>query len=169
MSGIPAPDAIFARAAPLIREAEGFSAKPYRDAGGVPTIGFGSTHYSDGRAVSLTDLPISRADAGALLQGAMAAAWKALVPHLARAPSLNQAAALLSLVFNVGAGPVATSLLLAKFNAGDIAGAALRFTDFDKARIGGVLKSLPGLGARRRREAALFLTPDSNSPGKEMT
>lgn len=156
MSGIPAPDVI-ARAAPLIRDAEGFSATPYRDAAGVATIGYGSTRYLDGRAVTMADAPVSRAVAEALLQSAMAKAWGALAPHLSRTPTVNQAAALLSLAYNIGAGALSTSLLLAKFNAGDMAGAAEEFPRWDKARIGGVLKPLAGLAARRRRERALFL------------
>jgi lysozyme len=90
-----------------------------------------------------------------------------LAPHLIRPPSVNQAASLLSLAYNIGAGAVLTSLLLAKFNRGDIAGAAAEFPRWDKARIGGVLHPLPGLGARRRREQALFLAPDINHFGKE--
>lgn len=83
--------------------------------------------------------------------------WGALAPHLSRTPTVNQAAALLSLAYNIGAGALSTSLLLAKFNAGDMAGAAEEFPRWDKARIGGVLKPLAGLAARRRRERALFL------------
>jgi lysozyme len=156
MSGIPAPE-VTARAAPLIREAEGFSATPYRDAAGVATIGYGSTRYPDGRAVTMADAAIGRAAAEALLQAAMARIWTALAPHLARTPTPNQAAALLSLAYNIGAGALATSLLLAKFNAGDMVGAAEEFLRWDKARIGGVRKPLAGLTARRRRERTLFL------------
>ena len=43
----------------LIKEFEGFRAKPYRDAVGIPTIGYGNTYYEDGRAVKLTDPPIT--------------------------------------------------------------------------------------------------------------
>ena len=53
-------------------------------------------------------------------------------------------------------------MLLAKFNAGDAAGAADQFLRWDKARIDGVLTPLPGLAARRRRERALFL--DTSNP-----
>jgi lysozyme len=148
---------VIARAAPLIREAEGFSSTPYRDAAGVATIGYGSTRYPDDRAVTMADAALSRAAAEALLQTAMARIWAAVSPRLLRAPNLNQAAALLSLAYNVGAGALSTSLLLAMFNTGDIAGAADQFLRWDKARIGGVRKSLPGLAARRRRERALFL------------
>ncbi|MDO5686746.1 MAG: lysozyme [Neisseria sp.] len=42
---------------------EGFRAKPYRDTGGVPTIGIGSTQYEDGTRVKMTDAPINKARA----------------------------------------------------------------------------------------------------------
>jgi len=169
MSGIPAAEAVLARAAPLIREAEGFSSRPYRDAIGKATIGWGSTHYADGRAVTINDAPIDEAAGEALLQTALARLWSVLAPHLARPPGINQAAALLSLAYNIGAGALLTSLLLAKFNRGDSEGAAAEFLRWDKARIGEALRVLPGLAARRKREQALFLTPDTNSFGKEET
>ena len=39
---------------------EGFSAKPYRDTGGIVTQGIGSTVKPDGSKIKLTDAPISR-------------------------------------------------------------------------------------------------------------
>jgi lysozyme len=42
----------------IIRECEGFRSKPYRCPAGIPTIGYGSTRYADGRCVKLTDDPI---------------------------------------------------------------------------------------------------------------
>lgn len=51
----------------LIAEFEGFSAKPYLCPAKVPTIGFGSTRYADGRKVTLQDQPISRQEASDLL------------------------------------------------------------------------------------------------------
>jgi lysozyme len=161
-----APEAVLARAAPLIRASEGFRAHPYRDAGGRVTIGWGSTHYRDGRAVALGDPPIGQAEAEALLEAAMAEIWASLAPHLKHAPTDGQAAALLSLAYNIGVGALAASTLLAKFNRGDIAGAAAEFCRFDKAHIAGRLRALPGLAARRRRECALFLAQDA-ATGKE--
>ena len=40
--------------------------EPYRDAGGVATIGWGNTRWQDGRAVAMGDAPISQAEADAL-------------------------------------------------------------------------------------------------------
>ena len=42
---------------------EGFSSKPYKDGGGVATIGIGSTTYENGKRVTMADKPISQARA----------------------------------------------------------------------------------------------------------
>lgn len=39
---------------------EGYSAKPYRDSVGVPTIGIGTTVYPNGQRVKMTDKPVSK-------------------------------------------------------------------------------------------------------------
>ena len=43
----------------LIKEFESFSAKPYLDAHGIPTIGWGATSYEDGTAVTMNDPAIT--------------------------------------------------------------------------------------------------------------
>ena len=45
-------------AAELCKQFEGFRAKPYLCPAGIPTIGYGSTYYADGRKVTLQDEPI---------------------------------------------------------------------------------------------------------------
>jgi lysozyme len=64
--------------------------------------------------------------------------------------------ALVSFVFNVGAGNFASSTLLRKLNHGDYAGAG---REFDRWTRGADGKSLPGLVARRNAEQALFNSP----------
>ncbi|AOA58344.1 lysozyme [Acinetobacter larvae] len=39
---------------------EGYSSKPYKDSGGVPTIGIGSTAYENGQRVKMTDKPVTK-------------------------------------------------------------------------------------------------------------
>ena len=51
----------------LCRRFEGFRSKPYLCPAGVPTIGYGSTLYSDGRRVTLDDPPMDEPTARALL------------------------------------------------------------------------------------------------------
>jgi lysozyme len=72
-------------------------------------------------------------------------------------PNGNQLGALASLHYNIGAGNFKTSTVLKRHNAGDFEAAARAFALFNKARVDGVLKALPGLTARRAAEAALYL------------
>ena len=37
----------------LIKKYEGFESKPYKDAVGIPTIGYGATYYPNGTKVKL--------------------------------------------------------------------------------------------------------------------
>lgn len=39
----------------LILSFEGFSAKPYLDSAGIPTIGYGNTYYPGGKKVTMKD------------------------------------------------------------------------------------------------------------------
>ena len=52
----------------LIKESEGFSAAPYLDPLGIPTIGFGTTYYPDGKKVTMEDPAISKELGEAFLQ-----------------------------------------------------------------------------------------------------
>ena len=51
----------------LIKSFEGFCGHPYLCPAGVPTIGYGSTHYANGVAVGMSDGDISESDAETLL------------------------------------------------------------------------------------------------------
>ena len=55
-------------ALPLIESFDGFRSAPYLCSAGVPTIGFGSTRYADGRRVTMLDSPISQEQARELLK-----------------------------------------------------------------------------------------------------
>jgi lysozyme len=44
----------------LIIRFEGFSASPYLDSAGVPTIGYGTIRYANGKMVRLSDPPITK-------------------------------------------------------------------------------------------------------------
>ena len=47
----------------LITEFEGYSAKPYLCSAKVPTIGYGSTYYSDNKRVTMLDKEITKLQA----------------------------------------------------------------------------------------------------------
>lgn len=156
MANIPSVGAI-ALALPLIAGFESFRASPYLCPAGKWTIGYGTTHYPDGRAVAQSDTKIGRDIAMEYLRATLSRTDTALRPLLKRAPTENQYAAMLSLAYNIGLGGFECSTLLVKFNAGDIAGAADEFLKWDKAHIGGKPVVLPGLANRRKAERKLFL------------
>jgi GH24 family phage-related lysozyme (muramidase) len=137
---------------------------------GVWTIGWGHAIVDGGsqlkgaanmaRARELYPGGITREQAEALLHGD-------LIPRAASVSSVVKVAlddgafaALIGLVFNIGAANLGASTLLRKLNAGDLQGAAEQFLAWDKARVNGVLQSLAGLTRRRRAERAMFLGED---------
>ncbi len=140
-------------AAALCRRFEGFYAHPYICPAGVPTIGYGATAYLDGRAVRLTDPPISREAADRLLLLSVQRQYLPAVQRLC--PGVTdpaRLAALIDFTFNLGAGRLSASTLRRRVNAGqwDAVPAELR----KWVRGGG--RVLPGLVIRREAEAALI-------------
>jgi lysozyme len=136
----------------LIARFEGFSAKPYLCPAGVPTIGYGTTHYPVGRAVSMSDPPCTETQAREWLEHDAAGA-EAVVDRLVTVPlSGARHAALVSFVYNLGPKAFSGSTLLLKLNRGDYDGAAGEFGRW--VRGGG--KVLPGLVTRRSAETTLF-------------
>lgn len=134
----------------LIKTFEGLKLKAYLCPAGVWTIGYGRT---------------TNVKRGDTCSEAQAEAWltaeydvfEANVRKLLKVSVTdNQLGALVSLAYNIGIGNLSSSTLLRKLNAGDIAGAQAQFKVWDKARVNGVLKALPGLTKRRMAEAALF-------------
>lgn len=157
---------VFLLAKPIIKNAEGFVSKPYLCPAKKWSIGWGSTKYADGRPVTPIDVPIDQAFAEVLLTAAMSRVYRDLQKGdmITRVPNVHQAAAFVSLAYNVGVGAhdgvkgdLADSTLFAKFNAGEIENAANEFPKWSKAHIGGVLTELPGLVSRRLAERQLFL------------
>jgi GH24 family phage-related lysozyme (muramidase) len=112
------------------------------------------------RARQLYPGGITREQAETLLGADLIPRAASVCSLLQRAVDDNQFAALMALVFNIGAGNLAASTLLRKLNAGDLAGAADQFLAWDKARVDGVLQPLAGLTRRRKAERALFLGQD---------
>lgn len=137
----------------LIKEFEGFSARPYLCPAGVPTIGYGATYYPDGKRVTMADKSVSEADATAMLRS-MLASYEAGVSRYVHVPlTQGQFDALVSFAYNVGLSALKDSTLLRLVNARDYAGAAAQFARWNRA--GG--KVLPGLTRRREAERVMFL------------
>ena len=87
----------------LIKDFEKFRAEPYRDSEGIPTIGYGTTSYPDGRAVTMNDSPINMETADKYFQHHV----NEFEDHISAAPGFNdlshsQQAALTSFAYNTG-------------------------------------------------------------------
>jgi lysozyme len=140
---------------------EGWSAKPYLDTGGVPTIGYGNTYYEDGRRVMMNDPVISK-ERGEQLFDIVVKKYEEGVNQLVTVPlNQNQFDALVSFAYNVGldqdddsiAEGLGDSTLLKLLNKGDYAGAANEFPKWCKDNG----KVVSGLVRRRKEEQELFL------------
>jgi lysozyme len=133
----------------IIREFEGLRLKAYPDpaSGGDPwTIGYGHTlDVEPGDTCTLEE-------AEQWLLDDCADAEVAVLKHVRVQLSQGQLDALISFVFNLGAGNFAKSTLLRKLNAGDYVGAWQEFPRWNKA----AGKVMPGLSRRRAAEAKLF-------------
>lgn len=137
----------------LIKQFEGYKDKAYLCPAGVPTIGYGSTMWNDGRRVKIGD-KITKEGAELLLHWELnnkAAALTGL------SLNQNQADAILSFVFNLGIGAFQKSTLIKKIrlNPND---PTIRdeFMKWNKARVAGKLIELKGLTRRRIAETNLY-------------
>ena len=141
-------------AAELCKQFEGFRAKPYLCPAGIPTIGYGSTYYADGRKVTLQDEPIEEPQAEALLMHELETTY--LPGVLRNCPGLavdeRKLNAIVDFAYNLGVGRLQTSTLKRKINAQDWEGAQEQLMLW--VRGGG--KVLPGLVRRRAAESALL-------------
>lgn len=142
----------------LIKEFEGIKLKPYPCPGGYQTIGYGhlikdTEKFQDG---------ISNSEAELILASDISLANQALT-RLVHAP-LNpyQRAALVSFIFNVGAGAFQASSLRQKLNRREYQATAEQFPLW----VHGGGRILPGLVRRRHNEKALFLRQDQPAQAK---
>ncbi len=150
-------------AAAKIAGFEGWRAEPYLDSASVPTIAYGNTHYPDGRAVSMTDAPVTQAEGLAYLEHDLTDTAVNFWRFVTRQPTTNQFSAMLSLAYNIGWPAISRSTMLREFNAGSLPNAANAFLSWDRAHVDGALITVPGLLNRRQKERVLFLTPDGQA------
>jgi len=133
---------------------------------GYVTVGYGHVLTRDGRMLAgAEDLgwaarhhalrQIDEAEAEALLAEDIEEVGAATIARLRRPVEPHQAAALISLAYNIGPAGFAKSEVLRRFNAGDHAGAAAAFLNWRFATVNGVKK--PILEGRRKIERAVFL------------
>lgn len=136
---------------------EGFRSKPYLDAVGVPTIGYGNTYYLDGKKVKMSDPPISKDEAKQLKMAVINQDFAPVVNRLLEVQikngqiTQNMFDALISLAYNIGVGGLAKSSVIRHLKNGDKQKAGQAFLLWKNA--GGK----PILLKRRQKERDVFL------------
>lgn len=140
----------------LIQRFEGFKPAPYLDAGGIPTIGFGTTVYPSGIKVTLDDTQITLKQAKEYLEHNLNQKCDSINSLIKVPVTQNQFDAVCSFTYNLGVHSLRVSTLLKKLNVSDYSGAADEFLKW-KYDNGIVLK---GLEERRQAERELFLRGD---------
>ena len=143
------------RCVDLVKASEGFRASPYLCPAGVPTIGYGTTRYPTGKAVSLRDKMISEHEASVMLEMELASLSRKVCEVCGpAADTQGKIDALVSFTYNLGIGALQKSTLLRRLKAGKIEEAADEFLRWTRANG----KILPGLVERRKAERLLFLS-----------
>jgi lysozyme len=132
----------------LLKQFEGFRSRIYKDVAGLTTIGYGhrlraGESFPDG---------IPEAQASALLACDVQAAELAVARLVTVLLTQGQFDALVDFVFNLGAGRLANSTLLARLNAGEFEAAGEELLRWDHA----AGEENSGLKARRRAEFELW-------------
>ncbi len=135
-------------ATPIVAKWEGLRTKPYLDPIGIPTVCYGET--------KVAMRPYTVAECKAMLTRALESRYAPgvyrCVPALRNRP--YQAAAAISLTYNIGEGAFCKSSIAKRFQAGDYRGGCQRFGLYVYA--GG--RKLQGLVNRRADETRLCMT-----------
>ena len=139
----------------LIKQFEGLSLTPYVCAGGINTIGYGNTYYTNGKKVTLKDPKITQKQAEELLKHSLSTYEKAVDSFCRDDISQPQFDALVSFAYNVGTGNLQKSTLIKKVNANpkDVT-IADEFLKWNKS----AGRVLAGLTRRRHAEANLYFS-----------
>jgi lysozyme len=141
----------------LIKSQEGCILHPYLDQAKVPTIGWGTVRYSNGRHVTMQDPPINQASADRFLENEADETARAVSAMIPAGLSQNQFDALVDFAYNAGTGALSGSTLLKliKANPTDPAIRAA-FMMWDKIHVDGRLEVCDDLVKRRKKEADLY-------------
>ena len=140
----------------LIKEFEGFSSKPYLCSAGVPTIGYGSTFYENGKKVKITDPKITESRAVELILFQLKNYEKAVNTSIKVELKQNEYDALVSICYNIGVTAFKKSKLVKNINTGfkenkTAISANFLSWSFSKG------KRITGLMNRRIKEFNLFI------------
>jgi lysozyme len=132
----------------LLKLSEGFRAATYLDVAGIPTIGYGHRIMPGEKF----PLGVTETEASGILSADVISAEKAVL-RLVRVPlTQGQFDALVDFTYNLGAGKLGASTLLADLNSGQYSAAALQLLRWNHSGS----KQLAALTARRKAEFALW-------------
>jgi len=144
----------------LVAQFEGLRLKPYLCPAGVPTIGYGTTFYPNGKRVTMEDPPITEEQANNFLVPTLQNFAKYVDSFCRDDINQNQFDALTSFCYNVGPTNMKKSTLLRKVNKDpNDPSIADEFRKWGKSK-GKVLK---GLTRRREAELKLYFEPIKNA------
>lgn len=149
----------------LIKEFEGFKSKAYLCPAGIWTIGYGTTRI--GKNAVKRGMICTREEAENWLKQDVIVFLNGLESAINSSIKLNQnqTDSLVSFVYNIGLGNFKKSTMLKYINDGFFVLAQNEFKRWNKG--GG--KVLPGLVARRAKEAELFSSLEDLSSSSETT
>jgi len=136
----------------IVEKFEGLDLNPYLCPAGIPTIGYGSTFYEDGRKVSMSDPAITKERAQELMQNTLSGFCGSVLLRCPEIKSVALLAACTDLAYNIGVHSFRSSTVARLIGEGDLAGLPAAFRMWVKAN-GKVLR---GLERRREAEIALF-------------
>lgn len=143
----------------LIKKAEGWYPKAYKDSVGVWTIGWGTTGIEARPGRTITKAQGEKFLAADMVE------FENYVKTYVKVPLTQfQFDALVSLCYNIGPGNLKKSTLLTLLNKKNYKGAASQFSRHVRARDRNTNEwsVLPGLVTRRKEEAALFMRDDAD-------
>lgn len=139
----------------LIKSFEGFSLVPYICPAGVPTIGWGTTRYPNGKKVTINDPKITVEFAQECLLYDVKQFELSVDNYCVDTLTSNQFSAIVSWTYNLGAGALKSSTMLKKINKNP------NDLSIEKEMLKWVKagnKTLQGLVNRRKAEWKLYNT-----------
>jgi lysozyme len=139
----------------LVKSFEGFFSKPYLCPAKVPTIGYGTILYPNGKKVTLQDKPCTEAEAIEWMRYELNQKAKEVDAMAIDTVTQHQFDSLVSFAYNCGSNALKNSTILKRVNANPndptITDAFMMWVKADGA-------ILQGLVRRRKAEAALYFS-----------
>ncbi len=137
----------------LVKSFEGFFSKPYLCPAKVPTIGYGTILYPNGKKVTLQDKPCTEAEAIEWMRYELNQKAKEVDAMTTDAVTQHQFDALVSFAYNCGSNALKGSTLLKRVNSNPT-DPTIKDAFMMWVKANG--KTLKGLVRRREAEAALY-------------